>query len=432
MSKRHLYVLALVLCLVGLSLFLYKAMVFKFPLAPDTTTSLWNVEAHIAFTAKGQPAKISLYLPKRSDRYAVVDENFLSRGFGLTMKKVDGNRQAVWSIRRVSGPQSLYYRALIRQLEFVGPEPSTKPPPLPEIQFTGPALDAAQALLSDIHARSADVETFVGDLLVTLRQVPAGRRVAFLLGQDPTDMMILESAQQLLALERIPGRLVHGVRLENLRVEAPLVHWLEVYEKGTWRLFDPTTGEAKPEADFLPWWRGHVPLVVADGADKLQVTLSVAMNQEEAVAGAVMRSQLMTPTLLKFSLFSLPLETQSVYRILLMVPLGAFLLVILRNVVGVKTFGTFMPILIALAFRETKLMWGIVLFTLLVGIGLTVRFYLEHLKLLLVPRLAAILIIVILMMVGLSVVSHQLGLERGLSVALFPMVILTMTIERMC
>jgi hypothetical protein len=34
-------------------------------------------------------------------------------------------------------------------------------------------------------------------------------------------------------------------------------------------------------------------------------------------------------------------------------------------------------------------------------------------------------------MAVLSVLTHELGLERGLSVALFPMVILTMTIERM-
>jgi len=57
---------------------------------------------------------------------------------------------------------------------------------------------------------------------------------------------------------------------------------------------------------------------------------------------------------------------------------------------------------------------------------------LEHLRLLLVPRLASLLIIVIMLMAILSVLSHKLGLERGLSVALFPMVILTMTIERMC
>jgi hypothetical protein len=61
-----------------------------------------------------------------------------------------------------------------------------------------------------------------------------------------------------------------------------------------------------------------------------------------------------------------------------------------------------------------------------------VRFYLAQLHLLLVPRLSAILTVVILLMVAISILSQNLGLDRGLSVALFPMVILTMTIERMC
>ena len=133
----------------------------------------------------------------------------------------------------------------------------------------------------------------------------------------------------------------------------------------------------------------------------------------------------------RLSLFSLPIETQVVYRILLTIPVGALILVLLRNVIGIRTFGTFMPVLIALAFRETQLAWGLVLFSLVVALGLAARFYLDHLKLLLVPRLASVLIIVVLLMAALSVTSHFFGIERGLSVALFPMVIMTMTIERM-
>jgi len=60
-----------------------------------------------------------------------------------------------------------------------------------------------------------------------------------------------------------------------------------------------------------------------------------------------------------------------------------------------------------------------------------VRFYFDHLKLLLVPRLAAILIVVVMVIAALSVVSHRLGVDVGLSLGLFPIVILTMTIERM-
>jgi hypothetical protein len=69
---------------------------------------------------------------------------------------------------------------------------------------------------------------------------------------------------------------------------------------------------------------------------------------------------------------------------------------------------------------------------LIVSLGLLARFYLDQLRLLLVPRLAAILTIVILLMVFISILGSNLGLEAGLSIALFPMVILTMTIERMC
>jgi hypothetical protein len=66
-----------------------------------------------------------------------------------------------------------------------------------------------------------------------------------------------------------------------------------------------------------------------------------------------------------------------------------------------------------------------------IGLGLAVRFYLDRLKLLLVPRLAAIVIVVVLLIAALTVVSFKLGLERGLSIGLFPIVIMTMTIERM-
>jgi alpha-L-glutamate ligase-like protein len=68
---------------------------------------------------------------------------------------------------------------------------------------------------------------------------------------------------------------------------------------------------------------------------------------------------------------------------------------------------------------------------LVVSLGLSVRFYLEHLKLLLIPRLASILVIVLLLMAMVGVVSYILGIAVGLSVSLFPMVVLTMIIERM-
>jgi hypothetical protein len=41
------------------------------------------------------------------------------------------------------------------------------------------------------------------------------------------------------------------------------------------------------------------------------------------------------------------------------VPLGALIICVLRNIIGLPTFGIFMPVLMALAFRNTGLLYGI-------------------------------------------------------------------------
>ena len=71
------------------------------------------------------------------------------------------------------------------------------------------------------------------------------------------------------------------------------------------------------------------------------------------------------------------------------------------------------------------------LFILIVSLGLAFRFYLERLRLLLVPRLAAVVTIVVLLMTAISILSHEMGMETGLSVSLFPMIIISLVIERM-
>jgi hypothetical protein len=131
------------------------------------------------------------------------------------------------------------------------------------------------------------------------------------------------------------------------------------------------------------------------------------------------------------SSFSLPPRSQAAYRVLLTVPLGALLVIFFRNLIGMQTFGVFMPVLIALAFRETRLMWGIMLFVLVVTGGVIARFGLMRFKLLMVPRLGAVLTLVVLMMFGISLATQKFEMVGGLSVALFPMVVMTMTIERM-
>ena len=134
---------------------------------------------------------------------------------------------------------------------------------------------------------------------------------------------------------------------------------------------------------------------------------------------------------LDFSIYTLPVEQQGVFKNILLVPIGALLVVLLRVFVGLRTAGTFMPILIALAFIQTTLLTGLWVFTVVVGIGLWIRSYLSHLNLLLVARVSAVVVVVVLLMATFSIISYKLGIDQALTVTFFPTIILSWTIERM-
>ena len=430
MTRRAVYVWAVVLALVGLSVFGYKVAALGFPLAPESSEPLWDVEIRVHFEAVGEPVKVTLGLPSSGGRYAVVDENFVAPGYGLTTSTDGDGRHAIWSLRWATGEQALYYRCLVQPLaglplDRTAPEPPPAVADLDEVQFT-----AAYAILYEVVQRSADVETLSAQLLTRLRD-DDDVNVALLVGSRAGRLRRLRAAQLVLGLREVPARVRRGVRLEGRRRDAALVDWLEVWDGQGWLAFDPDTGARRDYGDVLPLLEGAWPLAEVRGGESVDVSLAVRESEQRALAAAAYRGSVLAPDFNDFSLRALPIGTQEVYRVLLLIPVGAFLLVLLRNLVGIKTFGTFMPVLIALAFRETELAAGIVLFTAIVVLGLAVRTYLERLQLLMVPRVAAVLIVVVLLMLALSIVSHRMGFDRGLSIALFPMVILTLTIERM-
>ena len=125
------------------------------------------------------------------------------------------------------------------------------------------------------------------------------------------------------------------------------------------------------------------------------------------------------------------MEQQGIFKGLLLIPVAALVVVFMRVLVGVRTSGTFMPILIALAFIQTTLLVGLAIFLSLIGLGLWIRSYLSHLNLLLVARVATVIIMVILLMAALAVISYKLGIDQVLTVTFFPTVIVAWTIERM-
>ena len=428
-SKRHVYSLIILLLVAGFGIFLYRHIVLNVPLTENESVNSWTVEANLRFHAqRNMPVKASFTIPYMPPHYSILDEYFVSRNYGVTTNLVGYNRQAVWSLRRSKGNQSLYYRAIFHETNhydvYLRKPTPVKPNPLPENIKT-----AVDTIINEARQTSADIQTFAQSTIKALNQQDGNSKI--LVGHEYNDRNILNAAITVLEEAKINVLPIEGIylRAQNRAEFKPM---LAVYNQKEWIYINPRTGTLGLPKDFLVWQYSSDPMFDVIGGTKPQFSLTVSPTPINALSAAKARGSQTESQLIRFSLLQLPVDVQVAYKILLTVPVGAFIILILRNYIGLSTFGTFMPVLIALAFRETHVIWGLVLFTFIVSVGLLVRFYLDHLRLLLVPRLAAILTVVILLMIFISVMTQSLGLGSGLSVALFPMVILTMTIERMC
>lgn len=430
MSKRHLYVLAGLLTLVAVALVLYKSIFVGLPLLPEEKRHSWEIETRIRFEAKGNETKASAYIPQTENGFAVLQQYVVAPGYGLTQEKRGPNTVAVMAKRKADGGQTLYVNFVVNRSDTDDKNSTAGARPAPH--GLGEAeLEAARALINQAQAQSADRETMVPLVIAALTSKTRQGPALTLVGTNPTKARVARRIVSVLSAGGIPARVVNGLELGETRRRAELSRWIEVAIGEKWVIFNPATQRRGLPANGMIWWRGSDALVKVSDDTRATVNIAVERLQLSALANVLAMRRAEGQDIMSFSLYALPLQTQQVYRLLLVVPIGIFLLVILRNVIGIKTFGTFMPVLIALAFRETQIVWGLILFGSVVGAGLIIRAYLEQLKLLLVPRLAAVLICVVLIMAVLSVISHKIGLDKGLSVALFPMVIMTMTIERM-
>lgn len=430
MSQRYVYILAALLTAIGLSVFLYKWQILGFPVTEDQETPVWTIESSIRFESGPGSIKVQLHVPTLTPGFRMLNENSVSRGYGFSLNYGSGGREAQWAIRRADGTQTIYYRISVYEDDTVDESDTTPPfPPIPVINE--PMKTAADVLVDDVREHSADTASFTTELLRRMNDPMPDTNVELLLSGVSTRAAFVDTATTMLAAARIPARVVHGFPLAGRQRNAEIVSWLEVHDGDRWLYFNPATGEQSLPDRFLVWWRGNEDLVSVEGGSQVEVDFAVQENHLDAVTIAETQAAQRGTAAVDFSLYSLPIQTQAVYSVLLMIPIGALIMVLMRNFVGIDAFGTFMPVLIALAFRETKLVWGVILFTLLVALGLTIRFLLDRLRLLLVPRLSAVLIVVVILMLFISLTSHRMGLDTGLSVALFPMVIIAMTIERM-
>jgi hypothetical protein len=429
--RRPVFLLTATLFLLTAAVVSYRIVWLGYPVFPVAKGQTWQLLVNVYLSPQNEEHELFLALPPEHTGNMVIEERVVSGSYAFNIQKQGPNRLGIWSATGANGPKEISYRATIhsRPGRTVTQSPLMSPYP---------------------QAISPEERKLAEEATGAWRTRPPTARfqaVASLLREDPggsprNEALALpwrtlrqkhdrtEAALALLRAADLPARPVEGLRwIEGVQT-AP-VKWIEAWTGRAWTNLNPETGEVYPaSAALLPLAVGGLPAVRSAGAEVSDIRWTLSrqiVSQWKLLYERISRS----PNFLdRWSLLQLPPEFQGTFRILLLVPIGALIISFLRNVIGLPTFGIFMPLLIALAFRSTGTLYGVTIFCGVLLVGYAMRSLLDKLHLLLVPRLSVILTLVIACFTLLALLGNKLGLRELMAVGLIPFVILTMTIER--
>lgn len=447
--RRHLFAWLTTFCiLVPLGLMGYKLYVLGYSLSGLIPATSYTVDVSMQVAGHGDDIRVRTFLPRTDSRQLVTGEQNASGVFTLDLGSDALNRLATWQAENVEGTQSIRYTFDV-QAEGVAYEISPDLP-IPD--------HYSQELEPYLHAEDG---VQVGDPLITreLRSIiPEGNptvlsaltRIHRHLQDDFANRNFSGYTDALTALKlreascngksrlfvamarglNLPARLVGGLILQP-GTKRTSHQWVEVYLGGHWVPFDTINDHfAEIPANFLTLYYGdevlfrHTANVNFQYFFKTRKRLVPQREVQEALGDSALNAFNL------YSLFERLGISQNLLKIVLMIPFGALVVVIFRNVVGLETFGTFLPALIAAASRETGLMWGLVGFLAIILVATAVRRGLDWVHLLHSPKMAIMLTMVVITMLSLTVVSVRAGLFDLAHITLFPIAILAITAER--
>lgn len=408
----------------------------------------YYLETVMEFDGHGSPVSVSVALPSDQPSQTVADESFSSADLKFSTEVDEGNRRAVWRSSGLDGKRRISYTATVLTRAQSFDIDSTLPTHLPYpdsvarylladsvCQVDDPQIARlADSLgLSASHPLSKTVATIFDYTTNGLRYVAYSGTTDALTAYQLGEASCGGKSRLFAALTRhlgIPTRLVGGKILSQGQSRATHI-WVECYVGGHWVPYCPTNNyAARIPSTYLILYHGEHPAITHTRDINFQYFFNLKKRLVTETAGTT------TGTTNPFDIISIWATFQQVaislelLRIILMLPFGVLIVVIFRNLIGVETFGTFMPALLAIGFRDTGLWLGIALFAAILIVGALARGLLSRMQLLHTPRLAVILSVLVLMTLAFAFGSVRIGWLDMARVALYPLVILTLTVER--
>lgn len=436
------------LVLTASALAFYKVHVLGYDLTAVVQAESYLIEAVMEFDGHGSDVAISMALPQNLPNQQVSDESFNSGDFRFNVVESRGNRRGEWEGIRTQGKRRLGYTASVRTkaekfvIDSTLPTIQTLPDSVARFVLADSLIqcdDPEIARLADSLGLDANapvlrnLETIFQYTTFGLKYVTYSGTTDALTTYHLGEASCGGKSRLMSALARhlgIPARLVGGKILDPGQSTATHI-WVDLYLQDHWVPFCPTNKYfAEMPSNYLVLYYGEEPFITHTRDINFKFFFNLRKRLVTTESGLLEMKNNPLDVLNVWATFKRVAISLELLKIIIMLPIGILSVVIFRNIIGLETFGTFMPALIAVGFRDTGLANGVILFSLIVAFGSIIRAVLNRFQLLHTPRLAIILSSVVLFILLLTAVGVRLGLLDLARVALFPMVIMTLTVER--
>ena len=408
-------------------------------------TQVYTFNLSMTYQSDDSDINIRTYVPEENGRQRILSEQIINNGLDFLVVNDPSGKKANWSGQSSSQQLAFRYALSLQAIKYqLSPDliipdnySSELSPYLKEtgaIQVNHPEVLTLWKLI-----RPKDNKNLLDVLNAIYRHTYQEIKGAPFKGvTDAVTALRLKTAScngksrlfiALARLNNIPARLVGGVILNGVSKKTSH-QWLEIYAQNQWIPFGPTNGNfAELPANYLELYRGDQNLFRHTVDINFDYEFS---SSQRLVAPAVYNHQ--DSTLdnnidITGLLLSMGLEPKTI-GLFLLFPICTLLITFLRNLIGIKTFGIFLPMLIAAACVFIGYLKGVGGFAFILLTSFIAYHFLDKLKLLKVPRLAAIITInTIIFVLGLLFVGASNRLEFGV-LSLFPVIIISFIAEK--
>lgn len=447
--KKTIRIIIAVLMTVMITVIGYKYFALGYTFESIVPQPNYSVNLSMSFTANGDDLAVRTFLPVNEQNQVISNEYIGGDGLDFRREITPLYNRGDWTQYQANGVFTINYsfNAMIRAMKF-NISPLLKVPDRYDdsmdyflkstdvIQVNDPLIvNLAEELKAD-NIYIADIVESLFDYVYALESRPFKGTTDAVTAAKLQEASCNGKSRLFSALARhlnIPSRLVGGIIL-NTGTKRTSHQWIELYIAGYWIPFDTLNGYfAELPGNYLALYRGDESLFSHSrniGFDYRYDIRKKTLSNNRLEGFLVGSSLNLYSILTDFFKISIAIN---VLQFLLVIPLGVLVVVFSRNIVGINTFGTFLPALMAMSFQGIGLLPGLVTLIFVLIVTILIRIPLNKIGLLHTPKLAVMMIAVIMSLLGLTVISNLLNFEIFStlnSTALLPVAILTITSER--